>query len=80
MKNEELRMHLEKLDEDSIWLNEHYDEFQKFQGRVIAIKREQIIAVQDNLEDLLEELERKSEEPAFILIQAIPPENIAFIL
>lgn len=80
MENEKLRVHLEKLGKDSIWLNEHYDEFQEFQGKVIAIKREQIIAVKDNLEELLEELERKNEEPALLLIQAIPPENVAFIL
>jgi len=71
---------LEKLDRDSIWLNEHYDELQRFQGKVIAIKGKKVIAVQDSLEELLEELEKKNEDPAFLLIQAIPPENIAFIL
>lgn len=80
MENVELRAHLERLDQDSIWLNEHYDEFLKFQGKVIAIKGKQIIAVQDNLDALLEELEKKNEDPAFLLIQVVPPENIAFIL
>ena len=80
MENAELRTCLEKLDEDSVWLNENYDAFQKYQGKVIAIKNKQIIAMRDTLEELLEELEKKKEDPAFLLIQAIPPENIAFIL
>jgi len=80
MENAELRAHLERLDQDSIWLNEHYDEFQKFQGKVIAIKGKQIIVVQDSLEALLEELEKKNENPALLLIEAIPPKDIAFIL
>ena len=80
MENAELRAHLERLDQDSIWLNEHYDDFQKYQGKVIAIKGKQIIAVQDNMEALLEELTKKNENPALLLIEAVPPENIAFIL
>jgi len=80
MENEELRAHLEKLDRDSIWVNEHYDDFRKYQGKVIAIKDRQVIAVQDSLEELLEELKKKKENPALLLIEAIPPENIAFIL
>lgn len=75
-----MRAHLEKLDQDSIWLNEHYYDLQKYRGKVIAIKEKQIIAVQDSLEALLEELEKKNEDPAFLLIEAIPPEDIAFIL
>ena len=80
MENAELHAHLERLDQDSIWLNAHYDDFQKYQGKVIAIKGKQIIAVQDNMEALLEELTKKNENPAFLLIEAVPPENIAFIL
>jgi len=80
MENAELRAHLEKLDQDSIWLNTHYDDFQKYQGKVIAVKERQIIAVQDSMEALLEELKGKNLDPAFLLIQSIPPRNIAFIL
>jgi len=80
MENAKLHAHLEKLDQDSIWLNEHYNELQKFQGKIIAIRDKQIIAVRDNLDELLEELETKNEDSAFLLIEAIPPENVAFIL
>ena len=75
-----MRAHLERLDQDSTWLNAHYDDLRRYQGKIIAIKDKRIIAVQDSLEELLEELEKKSENPAFLLIHAIPPENIAFIL
>jgi len=74
------RAHLERLDQDSIWLNEHYYDLRRYRGKVIAIKEKQIIAVQDSLEALLEELEKKNENPAFLLIEAMPSENIAFIL
>jgi len=80
MEDAKLHAQLEKLDQDSIWLNEHYNELQKFQGKIIAIRNKQIIAVRDNLDELLEELENKNEDSAFLLIEAIPPENVAFIL
>jgi len=80
MENTELLAYLEKLDEDSVWFNEKYGCLRTYQGRVVAIKNKQIIAVRDNVEELLKELEKMKEDPAFLLIEAVPPENIAFIL
>lgn len=71
---------LEKLVKDCEWVNENYDKFQKYQGEIIAIKGKEIIAVQDDLEALLNELENKNENSAFLLIEAIPPEGVSFIL
>ena len=80
MENAELRMYLERLDQDSIWLNEHYDDFRKYEGKVIAIKNQKIIQVSDTLEHLLKKLEEKKENSAFLLIEAIPPKGVSFIL
>jgi hypothetical protein len=71
---------LEKLDQDSSWVNDNYCDFQKYRGKVIAVKERKIVAVQDDVELLLKKLEKMKENPAFLLIEAIPPENVAFIL
>lgn len=71
---------LQELDRDSTWVSEQYETFQKYQGKVIAIKGQKIIAIQDNLEELLEDLKKQKEDPALLLIEAIPPKNVAFIL
>lgn len=70
---------LERLEADSAWVTQHYDRLEKYQGKVVAIKNKGIIAVSENLETLLEELEKK-EKPACLLLEAIPPKNVSFIL
>ena len=52
----------------------------KYEGKVIAVKNQTIIAVSDNLEKLLKDLEKKKENSACLLLEAIPPKNVSFIL
>jgi hypothetical protein len=71
---------LERLEKDSVWVTEHYDNLKKYEGQVVAVKGETIIAVSENLEALLKDLEKKNENPACLLLEAIPPKNVSFIL
>ncbi|MCK4478850.1 hypothetical protein KAU88_10070 [Candidatus Bathyarchaeota archaeon] len=71
---------LQELDRDSNWVSENYDILQKYQGKVIAVRGQKIIAIQDSIEELLEVLEQKKEDPALLLIEAIPQKDVAFIL
>ena len=71
---------LERLEKDSVWVTEQYDSLKKYEGKVIAVKNQSIIAVSDNLEKLLKYLEKKKENSACLLLEAIPPKNISFIL
>jgi len=68
------------LDNDSQWVTENYDKLRKYEGKVIAIKNQKIIQVSDTLEHLLKKLEEKKENSAFLLIEAIPPKGVSFIL
>jgi ribosome maturation factor RimP len=71
---------LERLEEDSAWVTQHYDSLKKYQGKIVAVKNKDIIAVSENLDTLLVELEKKKEKPACLLLEAIPPKNVSFIL
>ncbi len=71
---------LERLEEDSAWVTQHYESLKKYQGKVVAVKNKDIIAVSENLDTLLEELEKKKDNPACLLLEAIPPKNVSFIL
>lgn len=71
---------LERLEEDSAWVTQHYDSLKKFEGKVVAVKNKDIIAVSENLEKLLKDLENKNENAACLLLEAIPPKNVSFIL
>lgn len=76
----EVKYDIQRLEEDSEWVTQHYDNLKKYEGKVIAIKNKSIIAVSDNLEKLLKDLEGRNENPACLLLEAIPPKNVSFIL
>lgn len=71
---------LEMLDNDSQWVTENYDKLRKYEGKVIAIKNKKIIDISDTLENLLKKLEKRKENSSFLLIEAIPPKGVSFIL
>jgi hypothetical protein len=73
-------LELERLEQDSVWVTQNYDSLRKYQGKVVAIKNKAIIAVSDNIETLLKNLELKNENPACLLLESIPPKNVLFIL
>jgi hypothetical protein len=71
---------VERLEEDSAWVTQHYEKLRKYEGKVVAVKNKTIIAVSESIEGLLKELEAKKENTAWLLLEAIPPKDVSFIL
>ncbi len=71
---------LGSIEKDNNWLNVNQDELQKYKGKTIAVKDEKIIVLSDTIEEVIIELEKMDENPAFVLIETIPSKDVAFIL
>jgi len=75
---------LEKLkiaEEDSKWFSEKYDDLrQKFEGKVVAVKNKNIIGDAESVEELLDMVQKKGEDTAYLLIETIPAKDVSFIL
>jgi len=75
---------LEKLkiaEEDSKWFSEKYDDLRrKFEGKVVAVKNKKIIGDAESVEELLNMVQKKGEDTAYMLIETIPAKDVSFIL
>lgn len=72
---------LRKFEEDNIWASEESDKLRtKYEGKVLAIKNKSIVSYADTVEELLKKLKQIGEDASFLLIEAIPPRNVSFIL
>jgi hypothetical protein len=75
---------LEKLkiaEEDSKWFSEKYDDLRrKFEGKVVAVKNKNIIGDAESVEELLNVVQKKGEDTAYMLIETIPAKDVSFIL
>lgn len=72
---------LEKTEKNREWIAKHYDELRKkYKGKVFAVKDERVIEDSDNVEQLLEKVDKKGEDAAYLVIESIPQEGIAYIL
>ncbi|OYT56001.1 MAG: hypothetical protein B6U77_00585 [Candidatus Hecatellales archaeon ex4484_218] len=72
---------LKRVEKDSRWLSENYEEIQsKYEGKIIAIKDSQIICEGNTMDEVLNKLEKKGENISFLLIESIPPKDVSFIL
>ncbi len=72
---------LRKFEEDNIWVSEEFDKLRsKYEGKVLAIKNKSIVSYANTVEELLEKLEKAGEDATSLLIEAIPPRNVSFIL
>ncbi|MFQ5950451.1 MAG: DUF5678 domain-containing protein [Candidatus Geothermarchaeales archaeon] len=71
---------MKALQEDAAWLAEFYENSRRKEGTVIAVKDKKIIESSDNLEELLEKLRARKENPALLLIDTAPPKGKTFIL
>jgi hypothetical protein len=77
---QEKKEEVERFEEDSAWVTEHYENLRKYEGKVVAVKNKAIIGVSDSIEELLKELETRKENTSCLLLEAIPPKNVSFIL
>ncbi len=81
MAEKELLKLLRRCEEDGKWVSEVWDELkEKYEGKVFAVKNKRVLEVADTVEELLNKLEEKGEESAFLLIEAVPPKDASFTL
>lgn len=71
---------LEEAEKSREWVSKNYDQLRtKYQGKVFAVKDEQIVASRDSITELVDEVKDRKDS-AHILIESIPPKGIVFIL
>jgi alkanesulfonate monooxygenase SsuD/methylene tetrahydromethanopterin reductase-like flavin-dependent oxidoreductase (luciferase family) len=81
MQDSEILEALKVAEEDSKWFSEKYKELRtKYEGKVVAIKNKNIVGDAESVEELLDEVKKKGEDAAYILIETIPPKDVSFIL
>jgi 2-polyprenyl-3-methyl-5-hydroxy-6-metoxy-1,4-benzoquinol methylase len=68
-------------EEDSKWISEKYDELRrKYEGKVFVVRNKNVIEHAESIEELLDKLEKKNENAAFLLIETIPRRDLSLIL
>ena len=78
--NQELQM-ITKMETNVKWFNLHYTEIrERYENKFIAIKDDHIIAEDDNVENLIENIEKQGEDPGLTLIEFIPEKGTVLIL
>jgi len=77
---EELKI-LKEFQKDTQWLIENYQKLKKeFVDRFVAIKNGKVIESDENLDKLIEKLQKKGEDASKTVIEFIPPEDMIIIL
>ena len=73
MTEQELIQEFNELEADSNFISEKSLEFsQKYAKKFVAIKNQQIVAVGDEFEEVLNEIKQKGIDPSKVLIEYIP--------
>ncbi len=63
------------------WFNDNQVELeQKYGSKFLAIKNQEVLAAEEEIEKLLELVEEKGEDINLVFITSIPPKGVAAIL
>lgn len=73
---------LEEFERDSKWFYENIDAIREknLTGQFVAIKNKTIIATNDNIDIVVDTLEKKGENPAYIVIEFVYPKEAVILL
>ncbi|MHA1222812.1 MAG: DUF5678 domain-containing protein [Candidatus Heimdallarchaeaceae archaeon] len=72
---------LNNIENDSKWLYSQYEKIREnFSEKFVAIKNNRVIEADKSMENLINKLEKKGEDPALILIKFIPKKGTVLIL
>ena len=72
---------LDETTKNRAWASKNHEQLRsKYQGKVFAIKNEQIVATKDDITELMDEVKAKGLNSALVLIESIPPKGVAYIL
>ena len=81
MEDSQILEILRNSEEDSKWVSEAFENLRgKYAGKVLAIKGKRVVSCADTVERLLENLEKTGENVGYLLIEAVPPRGLSFIL
>lgn len=84
MKDESMEQELHilnNIENDSEWLYSHYEEIrERFSDKFIAVKNRNVIESDASMENLVKKLEKKGENPSFLLTKFITRKEIVLIL
>lgn len=81
MEDSQILEILRKSEEDSEWVSKDFENLRsKYEGKVLAIKGKRVVSCADTVEELVENLEETGENVGFLLIEAVPPKGVSFIL
>lgn len=77
MENEILRAGIRSAK----WVEDRFDKLAKeFEGKLIAVEGEEIIASSTDTKDLIEKVEKKGKDPRRVYIASFPPKDFILIL
>ncbi len=80
-QDSEILQILKVAEEDSKWFSEKYEQLQaKYEGRVLGIKNKNVVGDAESVEELLNTVQKKGEDTAYMLIETIPAKDVSFIL
>ncbi len=72
---------LEEMEKSRNWIGKHYDELRaKYEGKVFAVKDERVVYSNESVTSLLEDVKKKGEDTALLVIESIPHKGVAYIL
>lgn len=72
---------IEATEKSRNWISKHYDELRtKYEGKVFAVRGESVVDSSDSVTTLLEDVKKKGEDTAFLVIESIPQKGVAYIL
>jgi hypothetical protein len=81
MEDSEILEILKKSEEDGEWVSESFQNLRsKYSGKVLAVKGKHIVSCADTVEELIKSLEKTDENIGLLLIEAVPPKGLSFIL
>ncbi len=82
MKTSQETQLLHNFEKDSKWFHEHIDELRKkgFTSKFVAIKNNNVVSSGENIDILIDSLEKKSENPSYLFIEFVHPEGFTLIL
>jgi hypothetical protein len=71
---------LEKGLKNSDWVQRNFDELaKKYEGKLIAVEDEEVIAASDTMEDLIRQIESKGKNPAETFVTSFPPSDSIWV-
>lgn len=72
---------LERGSKSFEWLQKNFDDLaRRYEGKLVAVEDEAVIASGDTVEDLIEQIEKKGKNPSETYITSFPSKDFFWIL